>query len=368
MSETTLLVLLDSFRYDYLDPSDTPYLWELHQKNTYVEKIFNPGGYCERSVFMTGADPEVTDNYFAMALMPMGYQRPYWEPRFNVPPIVRNRLAMTEDNKLDFEPGSFKNYTTGQTIESFWDVMRKKGKTFAVEACVALGVRSYKGKTTHGTRPIQLADQFKEGHNLYYIQYSEIDQKLHYRGTTKEARRSVLKQADGSVKWLVDEANKHFDKVNLVIFGDHGMSDVTEKVDIPLEYPPYVLGWDYLYLKSSAAIQFWVFNPNVYNLIYNDPRLKEHGKFIEAPTPRQGDVVWRSNFRTLVSPCHFHPKNDPIKAMHGFDPAEDEQKGMAIISGDKKTIEEARLNDLCPTICDLVGVPHPKYNQGRSLL
>lgn len=368
MSRPTLLILLDAFRHDYLDPQDTPYLWELKENNTYVEKLHNPGGYCERSVFMTGASPEVTDNYFAMAMMPVGYKRTEWEPRFNVPRPIRDRLCMTEDETVDFEYGSFRNYTTGATIESFWDVIRKEGKTFAVEACIALGIRSYRGKTTHGTRPIQLADQFKHKHDLYYIQYSEVDQKLHYLGTDKKKRSGVLKNVDASVKWLVEEAKKQMGDVNVLIFGDHGMDDVKQRVDIPLEYPGYSLGWDYLYLKSSAAIQFWTYNDRVEKHILSDPVLNKHGVFIPSPTKRQGDLIWRANTGTLVSPCHFHSRTDPIKAMHGWDANADSMKGMAIISGKRGTKKEASLKDICNTVCNLIGIRTPKYNEGVSLI
>lgn len=321
---------------------------------------------------MTGASPSVTDNYFAMALMPVGYKRAYYEPQFHVPPLIRHRLAMTEDTTLDTSYHSFKNWTTGEIIPSIWDQMREGKKKFAAEACVALGVRSDKGITTHGSRPLQLMDKIKRGLDFAYIQISETDQHLHYRGTSKEARRPILKWADGTVSWLIKETEKLYKEVNIVVFGDHGMDDIRERVDIPLEYPPYQIGWDYLYLKSSAAIQFWVFNDQVTDHILRDPVLKKNGRFIDSPSKRQGDIIWRANYGTLVSPCHFHPKGDPIRAMHGWNPLDDNMKGMALIVSGKnamqKQIHQANLNDICPTLCSFVGVEPPKKNQGRSLI
>lgn len=370
-SKTTLVVLLDAFRWDYLDEEQTPFLWGLRSKSNYVEHLINTGGYCERSVFMTGASPDVTDNYFAMAYMPAGYKRPSWEPRFNVPRHVRDRLCMTEDRSPDFEFGSFTNWSNGKVIESFWDVMRNNRMTWAFEACYALGIRSYRGRTTHGTRPIQLADEFKNGHQLYYIQFSEVDQQLHYLGTGKDVRAGVLRNVDAKVKWLYDEAKKHFKTVDLIAFGDHGMADIEGKIDLPLEYPPYQEGWDYLYLKSSAMIQFWIFNEEVKKHIQNDILLQKYGSFVRSPSKRQGDLIWLANTGLLISPCHFHDKNDPIKAMHGWNPHDDSQTGMAIVyKDDNKTQHKwysKTLNDICPTICDSVGIPYPKYNEGVSL-
>ena len=372
-AKTTLVVLLDSFRHDYYNPMDTPYLYSLKKHATIADTLINTGGYCERSVFMTGAFPKETDNYFAMALTPIGYIRPSWEPSFNVPRYIRDRLCMTEDLQPDFEYGKFKNWTTSNWIESFWDVMKTNHKTFEVEACIALGILSYRGRTTHGTRPIQLADKFKNNADLYYIQFSEIDQRLHYLGTTPEKRRGLLRNVDAKVEWLVNQARSHFENVNLLVFGDHGMADIKERIDLSLEYPQFKEGWDYLYLKSSADVQFWVFNPMVTKHIMNDPQLKNNGEFLSSPSKRQADIIWRARNGLLISPCHFHGKNDPLKAMHGWDPTDDNQKGMALVTSfDKRKkerhIQRILLNDICPTICDLVGIRYPITNMGYSMM
>lgn len=370
MERITLAILLDAFRADYLDPEDTPYLWQLKDQSVYIKNLHNPGGYCERSVFMTGAYPDVTDNYFAMAMMPVGYKRPEYEPQFNVPRHVRDRLVLSEDHTVDFSPGSFINFTTGKTIESFWDVMRDEVKDFAVEACVALGIKSWRGRTTHGSRPIHLLDKIKRGTDFAYIQFSETDQIPHYRGTDRKSRKWLLSWVDSQVEMLVNETKKQYKEVNVIVFGDHGMDDIKKRVDLPLEYPPYKEGWDYLYLKSSAAIQFWTFDKRVEKHILNDPKLKQHGEFIKSPSQRQGDIVWRANYGTLVSPCHFHDRNDPIKAMHGWDSKHPNMQGMAIIHDGKtkKEIKQGELNDICSAVCDLVGISYPKYCQGKSYL
>jgi len=356
---TTLLILLDAFRYDYLDKKDTPFLWKLKEKSVHVKKLVNPGGYCERSVFMTGAGPDKTDNYFAFSLMPIGYKRAEYEPTFNIPMGIRSRLAMTEDVVPDFEPRAF-------GIESFWDTMREGKKTWAIEACVALGIRSYKGKSTHGSRPIQLASQIPQKHDLYYIQYSEVDQLIHYSGTDPDARRGTLKWADGSVEWLVNKFRKEFKEVNIIVFGDHGMDNIKKVVDIPLEYPPFVPGYDYLYLKSTAAIQFWIFNPKVSKYIKEDQLLKRDGKFIESPNSAQGDMIWLANMGTALSPCHFHDRLGVPKAMHGWDENEDTMKGMALIYDGKSKgeIDEGNLKDICTNVSNLVGVREPEDSEG----
>lgn len=365
-----LHILIDAFRSDYINPQDTPFLWSLKDEGVYVEKLFNPGGYCERTCFMTGATPENTDNYFAMALMPVGYARPYYEPVFNVPPVIRHRLAMTEDQTIDDTEGSFINWTTGETIESIYDVMRREGKTWHIEACQALGVRSKKGRTTHGSRVIQMINAIEKDCDYYYWQISDTDQQLHYRGTSPQARKSIIRKADADIKTVVTKYREAYPDIALLIGGDHGMSDVRVRVNLDLDYKGFHLGWDYLYLKSSAAIQFWVFNPRILDVILNDERLLNTGKFIKSPTVRQGDIVWRAHHGILVSPCHFHPANDPIKAMHGWDPMHPEQMGMSIVVDGKHIGRKdvGSLTDWCPTICNLLDIPVPSYNEGTSFI
>jgi bisphosphoglycerate-independent phosphoglycerate mutase (AlkP superfamily) len=180
--------------------------------------------------------------------------------------------------------------------------------------------------------------------------------------------KSILLWADGEIKHLYEEVSKLYDGVNLLIFGDHGQTMVSEYVDIPLEYPGFELGWDYLYLKSSAAIQFWVFDDKITRWIMRDPILRKYGEFIKSPSQRQGDIVWRADEGILVSPCHFHSKEGRPISMHGYQPNIDTEKGFAVIVGNGVgVIEEASLLDICPTICDLVGMPYPKFNEGRSL-
>jgi len=364
----TLAILLDAGRHDYVEYM--PFINSMKDKGVYTKRIVNPGGYCERSCFMTGASPSITGNLFAMSLMPIGYKRAYYEPKFNIPKYLRDRLCMTEDNKPDTEYASFYNPDKGISIESIWDVMSTNGVTWTFEACLALGILSYKGKTTHGSRPQQLLSKIKKNHPQFaYIQFSEIDQQAHVRGSNPKYMRNILTWADGEVKRLYEEVSKLYDNVNLLIFGDHGQTMVKEYVDIPLEYDRYVEGWDYLYLKSSAAIQFWIFNDLVKKHILKDPILKKYGEFIDSPSKRQGDLIWRANKGILVSPCHFHNKNDAPVSMHGYDPKLDTEKGFAIVVDGKHKgiIEEASLLDICPTITDLVGVRNTKFNEGKSL-
>lgn len=367
-NKLTLIILLDSGRHDYID--HMPFVNSLKNHGVYVENVVNTGGYCERSVFMTGASPDITGNLFAMSLMPQGYKRAYYEPRFNVPYFIRDRLCMTEDLNPDIDYGSFYNPDTGIYVESIWDVMRMHDIHFEFEACMALGILSYKGRTTHGSRVQQLLTKIKRNRpQVAYIQFSEIDQQAHVRGSDPKDMKEILLWADGEIKKIYEEVLKSYISVNVLIFGDHGQTPVKKHIDIPLEYPRTLVGWDFLYLKSSAAIQFWFFNDKIEKYVRGDPILNKYGEFIESPSFRQGELIWRANEGILITPCHFHGVKDKPVSMHGYNPLINTEKGFALVLGDGLlgNIKEATLNDICPTICDLVGIRYPKFNKGKSL-
>jgi len=364
-SELNLVILLDAGRNDY--PQEMPFVSSLISDGFYAKRLYNQGGYCERTCFMTGSPPEVSGNYFAMSLMPPGYKRAYYEPKFNIPPCLRDRLCMSEDQTPDTEKDSFVNLDNGKVIESIWDVMRDK-KKWAFEACLALGIRSYDGITTHGSRQTQLLKKLERGVDFAYWQISEIDQKAHYLGSDPVQMKKTLLWADGQIKLVVEKARKWYDHVNLLIFGDHGQTNVTKLIDPPLEYPPYTEGWDYAYLKSSAAIQFWVFNKRVEPQIIKDPRLMD-GKFIDSPSKRQGDLIWAANPGVLVNPCHFHTTKDAPNSMHGYQlatPQLETEMGFALLidwehKGQTKIVG---LTDICPTITRMLKVRDTKQNMG----
>jgi len=369
--ELTLIILVDAGKSEYFE--HLPFIKEMKKRGVLAEKLYNPGGYCERSCFMTGALPEVTGNLFAMSLMPIGYKRADYEPRFNIPLIIRNRLCMTEDVTPDTDEGAFVNPDTGEVIESIWDVMRKHNKTWVFEACLSLGIRQHNGRTTHGSRAIQLLEKIKnENPDVAYMQISETDQYAHIKGNKPENIKNILNLANGDIEYLYTETSKLYNKVNLLVFGDHGQTTVTEHLDLAFEYPGFVEGWDYMYLKSSAAVQIWIFNERVRKYILNDPKLNSKGKFIKSPSKRQGDIIWACNEGILITPCHFHPRGDEPVSMHGYqlnNPALDSEKGFAFLldGKNKGTIKQIWLNDLASTITELIGIPAPKFDTGISI-
>lgn len=100
---------------------------------------------------------------------------------------------------------------------------------------------------------------------------------------------------------------------------------------------------------------------------------EEVGRKYRFPFPDKlyGDIGWWANPGVLISPCYFHPKGDPVIAMHGYESYHPASQGFIIMFDSSqdyhKYIPQAKLVDVCPTICDLCHVRYPEHNEGKSL-
>ena len=51
---STIFILLDGFRKDYLSNSTTPFLWKCSQEGEHYESVEPSFGFCERTEILTG--------------------------------------------------------------------------------------------------------------------------------------------------------------------------------------------------------------------------------------------------------------------------------------------------------------------------
>ena len=63
MNNPVLFLVLDAFRWDYLGPETTPFLWKLKQEGTHVEKVRTASGFTQRTTIFTGAWADVTGRW-----------------------------------------------------------------------------------------------------------------------------------------------------------------------------------------------------------------------------------------------------------------------------------------------------------------
>ena len=66
----TCFLLLDAFRWDYIDVENTPTLYALSQRGHYAKKLKSSPGFTQRSSIFTGTWPDTTGNFTMFTYAP----------------------------------------------------------------------------------------------------------------------------------------------------------------------------------------------------------------------------------------------------------------------------------------------------------
>ncbi|MFC2154073.1 alkaline phosphatase family protein [Candidatus Altiarchaeota archaeon] len=407
---TTVVIVLDAFRWDYINKEDSPKLHAFSREGIYVEKLVSSKGFSQRSVLFTGASPKtsgyftefaydpdnspfrfirpfkfllkhLSDGLFARALKkfvikPIAELKSFHAPSSLIPFEVLDLIALNEDRTPIYASKAL-------NVETMFDVMREEGKSFEyLMFPVVDGDDDYTMQN--------VLEKLKTGKDLYMFMFSESDFGVHKNGTLSSERRDIVRRIDKRITLLKREFEEHYGQVNLVVLGDHGMTDVGKNVDVKkivdekTHGKGLVHGKDYLLFLDSTMARLWFFTEageSALKDVFECKELMENGKVVDKEfaeksripfaDKRYGDVIWWANDGVLIHPDYFHPRNVVYKAMHGYSSDNDDLKGFLVVYGGdlkQKTIKEADLMDTCPTLCSLLGIRSPESNEGRSLL
>lgn len=412
MKETTVLILLDAFRWDYVTEFDTPTLWAMAQEGIYAKKLRTSFGFCERSEIFTGTYPDVNGNFTAItydannsyfakfgarlsllsvfdrfkftrkvvrtALSKYFRKRGIKQPIYEIPLKLLPMFSLTEDLLIHIQPNAFQ-------VESVFDIMLQENKRFYYNSFTALGM----GSGTDEDRSQRVYNHIADEYDLYLIYIGALDFAGHYYGTSSDERYTATRKVDEIIKQVRSKFLEYYDVVNFIVFGDHGMMDVVaqinvwDEIDTTAKKHGLKNGKDFLVFLDSTMLRFWFLQKTArqpFSLMFETNHFSKYGQLISeafgkkycipAPSPRYGELIWWANPGVLIYPDYFHHFK-PVKGMHGYAPDIDEMKGFAIVSSnniESKIIDEVELVDICPTLCDLLKIRYPKTTQGNSLL
>lgn len=412
MPQTTLLILLDAFRWDYLNPTDTPFLWSLAQTHHYVRQIQPGFGFCERAEMFTGARADVTRFFAAMTYAPsqaplaayrslfrllapldetlhgrflrrplLAYlrQQGHTFPIYRIPLRLLSDISLTEDARPHLSPG-------GLGVPSLFDRLYETGQTANATAFTALGF--WNGDDAQ--RVQTLLNEAGRQHDFYLLYLGMTDAQAHWHGVHSSQRRAACQQADQYVSTICDTFQRQFSPFRLLIVGDHGMMDVRQTIDIGTAVSQmcrrYRLrpGRDFVLFLDSTLARFWFLQPHsrqpILDLLHQPP-LRDQGFYLTEDLQAQwhvpmgtnlyGDAIWCAHPGVLLFPDYFH-RTQRMRAMHGYPSTAPEMRGMSILAQwpptSPRQTETADLIDICPTLCDWLHLPYPSTCQGRSLL
>ncbi len=371
---TFVIICLDGFKYDYL--KNTKFLKHLASKNLNGE-IYHGFGYASEFSAITGKDVNelgmiVNNFYYNPNKIKFFY---FWRFLDKIPFNNQSRLFLNIlYNIKEFlvgnnQPKSIfniplkyskyfdflmkKNFFAGNSLShpTIFDVLKNKKKISGYMWPFVLKNNKTKidflnisTNTTNTdkrafTRSISL---LKDSPDLFYLHFFSTDNLVHKYGTESKKTIELIKILDK----YVEEISKYADK--LLIFSDHGMTDIKEIIDIKkiIDSSGLVFGKDYVMFLDSTLARFWFFNDNAKNKIKNLLLKTKNGKIISFKNKdihrKFGELIFQVNPGILILPNFY--QNVADKATHGYDDKSPDEKAFYIFKDDKNKSGKLKKN------------------------
>jgi hypothetical protein len=178
-----------------------------------------------------------------------------------------------------------------------------------------------------------LAAQLRQGDvDFAFMYWPGLDGLLHRVGNDSPEIPAKLRTYEQWIRELLVIARERYDEVELFVFSDHGMANCDEHLDLMtrIEALPLKIERDYSVVYDSTMARFWFFNDRARQLISAELNRVPEGRILpdaelaDLRTLFQdryfGELIFLVREGVLITPSHMGER--PIRAMHGYHPAE----------------------------------------------
>jgi hypothetical protein len=159
-----------------------------------------------------------------------------------------------------------------------------------------------------------------------------LDGLLHRVGNKSPEIAPRLREYEDWIAKVCQAAGRQYEEVRLYIFGDHGMANCDQLLDLKakIETLPLQMPRDYAVVYDSTMARFWFFNDQARQTITSalngvpegrivpDDELKKLGAYF--PDKYFGELIFLVKEGVLIVPSHMGER--PIRAMHGYHPTD----------------------------------------------
>lgn len=199
-----------------------------------------------------------------------------------------------------------------------------------------------------------------------YIFLPKLDQLQQAEGTSSQRVVTKLRWYEEQVREVIAVARKHYSKVTISAFSDHGMTDIRKECplmqivnSLPLEF-----GKDYFAVYDTTMARFWFLNKEAERLIVNGLQCHSDGQWLtdetltrwgcDFPDRRYGDRFFLLKPGILLSPS-FRSRYR-LAGTYGFDPSHEDSLAF-FATNEPKLPRPQGLEDLRRVLTHSVGVP-----------
>ncbi|HYG23554.1 MAG TPA: alkaline phosphatase family protein [Verrucomicrobiae bacterium] len=181
-------------------------------------------------------------------------------------------------------------------------------------------------------RDALIADLKTERIDFAFLYWAGLDGLLHMVGNQSPAVQTKLREYEEWISSILEAAEDHYDEIRLYVFSDHGMANCDELLDLKkvIEALPLAFGKDYAVVYDSTMARFWFFNDQAREQVSAALGAVPQGRILPDSELKElrthfadryfGELIFLVRQGVLIVPSHMGER--PIRAMHGYHPAE----------------------------------------------
>lgn len=393
MTHLVLAVLVDAFKPEYL--RHAPFLRGL-ASHGWTGRLREDFGFVPRAAYFGGLDAGAYGftNMFALdpSASPFRAARglprvgPWLERAGSLRHILESRAralltpfaahyAATAAIPFDVLP-QFAPVETGAPwredagYPSIFSILRAQGKAFYTMAWPETN-----GLEDHSDDGIVAAvlDGLSLEHRFAFVHLQQLDALGHAHGPGSTEVREGVARTDRLLERLMAVVRARYSRVDLLLFGDHGMVPVTRHLDLgpTLSATGLRVCADYQVFVDSTMARFWYFHEGARqrlnealhqvkggHLLSRD-ELDAHG--LSRCDPRNGEAYFLADPGVLLFPNYFQAEH-PVLGMHGYVPDCPDNEGLVLVDrhGPAQELGVVRASDVCSLLAHLLEIDHPR--------
>ena len=364
MTHLTLLLLIDACRRDYLDR--TSFLRRLAEDSRYGA-LREDFGFVPRAAYFGGLTPGqfgFTNMFcFDPAASPFGVARGLPSSRLGrvAEEVLKLRSWLEDQARRRTTPYAASYLTSAEIpielLPAFdlvekhapWD--RTVGYRSVFHELEDRGVpffaHAWPGTNAHADHSdagivAQTLASVQPPCRFAFVHLQELDGIGHVHGPESLEVNTAIERTDQLIHELVTTLRRRFDRLDLVLFGDHGMVSVAQTIDVAaaLTAAGLQIGRDMMAFLDSTMARFWF--PGADRRDAVTAALSSLPGRVLSPTDlarfdlvgcdkRNGELIFLADPGVLLMPNFFQRSGDPLRGMHGYDPDCPDNQGLFLV-------------------------------------